>query len=220
MHFSPLRRHLPLAALALLTLALVLIARPAPGSAVPSATTPINTVVVRMSGTMTFTLDRSFLRTVKAAKAKVSVKEGATLRGRVITFPVDTSTTVSLDPSEAEITAKGLLMIRKTGGRKVVAQDVTLRLKAGGADVGATLRGRPQRQLAALTLAPTSNVKNAGNAYTFTDLQMVVSGDLASAARRAKLKGVKAGALLGLMSAELRADLPSLTLPGIGTLGR
>ncbi len=44
---------------------------------------------------------------------------------------------------------------------------------------------------------------------------MLVSSDMASAARRAKIKGLKAGALLGLLNAQVTADLPSFTLPGV-----
>ncbi|MDO9353778.1 MAG: hypothetical protein Q7T55_08785, partial [Solirubrobacteraceae bacterium] len=53
------------------------------------------------------------------------------------------------------------------------------------------------------------------NGAAFVDLQMLVSPDLARAARQAKIKGVKEGALLGLLTAYVGADLPVFQLPSI-----
>lgn len=200
---------------ALLALGLMLTARQPTEASAQTTPGPVNTVVLHMGGTMKFTLDKTFLKTVKAAKATVSVKDGATIKGRTVTLPIDTSTTITLSPGTADILAKGTLLIRRKDGRKVVSQDITLRLRDTGADVGGTLRGRPQRQFSALTISPTTAVQQIENGYKFVDIQMLVSSDFASAAKRAKLKGFKAGALLGLMNADVTADLPSFTLPGV-----
>lgn len=200
---------------ALLAIGLMLTARQPAEATAQTTPTPVNTVVLHMGGTMKFTLDKTFLKTVKAAKAKVSVKDGAKLKGRTMTLPIDTSTTITLSPGTADILAKGTLVIRRNDGRKIVSQDITLRLRDSGADLGGTLRGRPQRQFSALTISPTTAVQQIENGYKFVDIQMLVSADFASAARRAKLKGFKAGALMGLMNADVTADLPSFTLPGV-----
>ncbi len=200
---------------AVIALALMLTARQPTEATAQTSPTPVNTVVLHMGGSLKFTLDKGFLKTVKAAKATVSVKDGATLKGRTVTMPIDTSTTITLSPGTADVLAKGTLLIRRKDGRKIVSQDITLRLRDSGADVGGTLRGRPQRQFSALTISPTTAVQQIENGYKFVDIQMLVSSDLASAARRAKLKGFKAGALLGLMNADITADLPSFTLPGV-----
>ncbi len=112
-------------------------------------------------------------------------------QGRTVTLPIDTSTTITLSPGTADILAKGTLLIRRKDGRKVVSQDITLRLRDTGADVGGTLRGRPQRQFSALTISPTTAVQQIENGYKFVDIQMLVSSDFASAAKRAKLKALR-----------------------------
>lgn len=209
-------RTLLLSALgAALAIALALVARPTDVATAQTTPGPVNTVVVRMTGSMKFTLDKTFLKSVKAAKAKVSVKDGATLKGRIVTLPIDTSTTITLSPGTADILGKGTIVIRRKDGRKVVSQDITLRLRDTGADVGGTVRGRPGRQFSALTISPTTAVQQIDSGYKFIDIQMLVSGDVARGAQKAKIKGIKAGALLGLMNAEVRADLPSFTLPGV-----
>ena len=57
------------------------------------------------------------------------------------------------------------------------------------------------------------------NGYQFVDVQMLVSTDMAAAAKKAHIKGIKAGALLGLLNVEVRADLPSFVLPGVSIGG-
>jgi hypothetical protein len=209
------------AAAMLLTAGTFFVARPAPGDAATTPSTPtVNTVVLRMTGTMKLTLDKGFLKTVKQAGAKVSVKDGASLKGRTATLPIDAATTVTLDPGSADILGTGKVIIRRKDGRKIIADDIALRLRDSGADVSSTLRGRPEKQFAALTISPTTNVLQAENGYQFVDLQMLVSNDLASAARRAHMKGIKAGALLGLLNVNVRADLPGLTLPGVDIGGK
>ncbi|MFT4036208.1 MAG: hypothetical protein QM679_11600 [Patulibacter sp.] len=201
----------------LLALGVGLTLTPAGGQAADT-TTPTS-VVLRMTGSMTMTLDTSFAKTVKQAKAKVSVKGGATLSKRTITLPVDTSTTVTTSPATADILGTGTVMLRRSDGRKLLAQDITLRLRDSGADVGGSLRGRPGKQFAALTVSPTTAVQQTESGYQFIGLQMLVSDDLVTAARRAHLKGFKAGALLGLLDVQVRADIPTLTLPGISIPG-
>ncbi|MBO9532273.1 MAG: hypothetical protein J7513_04775 [Solirubrobacteraceae bacterium] len=211
------------APVALLVLVATLALRPAPVDAQGTNPTPIDSVVLRMTGSMTLTLDKQFVKTLKAAKATVRVKEGAKYKGRNITFPIDASTTASFETGNvgtADILGTGTVMFRKKDGRKVLAQDVALRLRSSGADLGATLRGKPEREFAAFTLSPTIAVEGLdGGGYRFKDVQMLVSLDLAAAAKKAKIKGVKAGALLGLLNAEVTANLPSFTLPGISIGG-
>lgn len=183
-----------------------------------TAPTTVNTVVLHMSGAMNFKLDKTFLKTIKASKAKVSVKEGAKYRKSTITLPVDSSTTIELTPGSADVLGNGTVVIRRPDGRKVVVQDIALRLRPTGADLSGTVRGRPQREFSALTISPTTAINQNEGGYSFVDVQMLVSPDLATAAKKAKIKNVRAGALLGLMTAEIQADLPSFTLPGLGGL--
>ncbi len=185
-----------------------------------TAPTTINTVVVRMTGQMTVKLDKTFLATVKKSRGKVSATLGAkySSKKRLMTLPVDASTTITLSPSRADILSTGRLMIRRPDGRKIVVDDIALRVRAEGADVSGTVRGRPQREFAALTVSPTTEIQQGDTGYNFVDLQMIVSEDLAAAAKKAKIKGVNAGALLGLLTAQVTADLPSLSLPGLGGL--
>jgi hypothetical protein len=194
-------------------------ARPAPNATAQTTPGPVNTVVLHMGGSLRFTLNTTFLKSVKAAHAKVLVKDGATIKGRTVTLPIDASTTISTSPGTADILATGTLVVRRADGRKIVSQDITLRLRDSGADVSGTLRGRPQRQFSALTISPTTAVQQIEGGYKFVDIQMLVSNDFASAARRAKIKGFKAGALFGLMNADITADLPTFTLPGVGIGG-
>lgn len=185
-----------------------------------TAPTTINTVVVRMTGAMTLKMDKTFLSTVKKSKAKISFRNGAkySSKKRLATLPVDASTTITLSPSTADILSKGRFMLRRPDGRKIVVDDIALRLRPEGADMSGTVRGRPQRQFAALTISPTISIQQSETGVDFVDVQMLVSEDLAAAAKKAKIKGVNAGALLGLMSAQVAADLPSFGLPGLGGL--
>lgn len=186
-------------------------------------TTPgkVTTVVVRLTGEMRLNMDKNFLKTIKRSGATVAVKSGAKYSGkkRTATLPIDSTGAVSFDPATADILAKGTVMLRRKDGRKVTLQDVTLRIRDTGADIGSTVRGRPNRQFAALTVSPTIAINPTQSGASFVDLQMLVSEDLAKAAKKAKIKGVKEGALLGLMSAEVAADLPSFQLPSISLPG-
>ncbi len=185
-----------------------------------TAPTTVNTVVLRMTGQMTFKLDKTFLATMKKSKAKVSVKFGAkySRKKRLVTMPIDSSTTITLSPGTADVLSTGRLMFRRPDGRKIVVDDVALRLRPEGADLSGTVRGRPQREFAALTVAPTTSIQQGDTGYDFVDVQMIVSEDLAAAAKKAKIRGLNAGALLGLMTAKINADLPSFSLPGLGGL--
>lgn len=185
-----------------------------------TAPTTINTVVLRMKGQMTLKLDKDFLKTMKASKAKVSVKFGAkySSKKRLVTLPVDSSTTITLSPGSADVLSTGRLMFRRPDGRKIVVDDIALRLRPEGADLSGTVRGRPQRQFAGLSAAPTTSIQQGESGYNFVDLLLVVSEDTAAAAKKAKIKGVSAGAVMGLMTAQITADLPSFTLPGLGGL--
>ncbi|MBJ7471838.1 MAG: hypothetical protein JHD16_11085 [Solirubrobacteraceae bacterium] len=185
-----------------------------------TAPTTVNTVVLRMTGQMTVKLDKTFLTTMKNSKAKVSVKAGAkySSKKRLVTLPIDASTTITISPGTADIVTTGTLMFRRPDGRKIVVDDIALRLRPEGADLSGTVRGRPQRQFAALTISPTMNIQQSETGYDFVDLQMLVSEDMAAAAKKAKIRGVRAGALLGLMTAQVTADLPSFSLPGLGGL--
>ena len=194
------------------------------GAATPAqaqtAPTTINTVVLRMTGAMSLKLDKTFVSTLKKSKASVKVSGGATYRSksRLATLPIDASTTITISPGTADIVSKGTLMFRRSDGRKIAVSDIALRLRPEGADLSGTVRGRPQRQFGALTISPTISVQQTDSGYDFVDVQMIVSEDLAAAAKKAKIKGVNAGALLGLMTAKVTADLPSFTLPGLGGL--
>ncbi len=212
----PARARLTLAAV-LTSAAVVATAAPAQAQVAP---TTVNTVVVRMTGTMTLKLDKDFLKLVKKSKARVKVDKTATYssKKRLVTLPVNSSSTITLSPSKADILSTGRLMFRRADGRKIVADDIALRLRPEGADLSGTVRGRPQRQFAALSVAPTTNVQQSDTGVNFVDVLMVVSEDMAAAAKKAKIKGVNAGAVLGLLNAQVSADLPSLTLPGLGGL--
>ena len=202
----------------LATIAGVLLAGPAAQPAQAQTTPgPINTVVVRLTGVMTLKMDKAFVKTIKRSKATVQVKSGATYssKKRIATLPIDASAAITLSPANADILAKGTVMLRRPDGRKVTVQDLTLRIRDSGADVGSTLRGRAGRQFAALTISPTMAINQTDAGAQFVDLQMLVSEDLAKAAKAAKIKGVKEGALLGLLTAEVAADLPSFQLPTI-----
>lgn len=192
----------------------------APAAHAQTAPTTINTVVVRMTGAMQVKLDKTFLATLKKSKASVKVRGGATYtsKRRTATFPINASTTITLSPGTADIVSKGTLMFRRSDGRKIVVSDIALRLRPEGADLSGTVRGRPQRQFGALTISPTISVQQTESGYDFVDVQMIVSEDLAAAAKKAKIKGVNAGALLGLMTAKVAADIPSVGLPGLGGL--
>lgn len=206
------RRALATAAagLALGTLAL-------PAAAQAQTSTPINTVVLRMTGELNIVFDKTFLKTLSRSKAKLTVKSGAKYRSktRTATLPIDAPSTITLSPSATDVFAKGTIMMRRPDGRKITVQDVTLRLQPTGADLSASLRGKHSRQLSALTLSPTTAIQQQPDGYTFVDVQMLVSEDLAKAARQAKIKNVRAGALLGLMTAEVKAELPTFGLPTI-----
>lgn len=216
---TPTRHRLTLAGVVALIAALVTVLAGTGSPAIAqTAPTTVNTVVLHMSGTMEFKLDKSFLRTVKASKAKVSVKNGAKYRKSTVTLPIDSSTTIELSPGSADVLGNGTIVVRRPDGRKIVVQDMALRLRATGADVSGTVRGRPQREFAALTIAPTTAINQTEGGYSFVDVQMLVSSDLAAAAKKAKIKNLKAGSLLGLMTAQITADLPSFTLPGLGGL--
>ncbi len=182
-------------------------------------TTPgkINSVVVRLTGEMRIKFDPSFVKTLKRSKASVMVKSGGKYSGkkRLATLPIDATTVVTFDPADADILAKGTVMLRRKDKRTVNVQDVMLRIRASGADLGATVRGRPNREFAALTISPTIAINPTESGASFVDLQMLVSRDLAKAARQAKIAGVKEGALLGLLSADIAADIPSFQLPQI-----
>lgn len=194
------------------------------GGAAPAhaqtAPTTVNTVVLRMTGTMSLKLDKTFVSTLKKSKASVKVAAGArySSKKRLATLPIDASTTITISPGTADIVSKGTLMFRRSDGRKITVSDIALRLRPEGADLSGTVRGRPQRQFGALTISPTISVQQTESGYDFVDVQMIVSEDLAAAAKKAKIKGVNAGALLGLMTAKVTADLPSFTLPGLGGL--
>lgn len=192
----------------------------APAAQAQTAPTTVNTVVLRMTGTMQIKLDKTFLATLKKSKASVKVANGAkyTSKKRLATLPIDASTTITISPGTADIVSKGTLMFRRSDGRKIAVSDIALRLRPEGADLSGTVRGRPQRQFGALTISPTISVQQTESGYDFVDVQMIVSEDLAAAAKKAKIKGVNAGALLGLMTAKVAADLPSFTLPGLGGL--
>ena len=213
-----------LPARARLMLATLAVAAVSAGVAAPAqaqvAPTTINTVVVKMVGTMTVKLDKGFLKTVKASKASVKVASGAkySSKKRLVTLPVNSSSTITISPSKADILSSGRLMFRRSDGRKIVIDDIALRLRPEGADVSGTVRGRPQRQFAALSVAPTTNIAQTETGVNFVDVLMVVSEDTAAAAKKAKIKGVNAGAVLGLLNVQVTADLPSLTLPGLGGL--
>lgn len=192
------------------------------GSGATSAeaqTTPgkVNTVVVGLTGEMRLTMDKAFVKTLKRSGASVKVKSGAkySSKRRLATLSINSTAAITFDPASADILAKGTVYFQRKDKRKVVIEDVTLRIRPGGADVGGTVRDRPGRQFAALTISPTTAVNPTANGAAFVDLQMLVSSDLAKAAKKAKIKGVKEGALLGLMSADVGANLPSFQLPGI-----
>ncbi|MDO9354065.1 MAG: hypothetical protein Q7T55_10240, partial [Solirubrobacteraceae bacterium] len=130
-------------------------------------TTPqsINSIVVRMTGQMTLTFDKAFLKTIKRSGASVKVKSGAkySSKKRTATLPVDSTVAVTFDPADADILAKGTVSFRRKDKRNVTVQDISLRIRAAGADVGGTVRGRPSREFAALTLSPTTNVAQTQN---------------------------------------------------------
>lgn len=192
----------------------------APVAQAQTAPTTINTVVLRMTGAMTIKLDKTFLATLKKSKASVKASKGArySSKRRTATLPIDASTTITLSPGTADIVSKGMLQFRRKDGRKIAVSDIALRLRPEGADLSGTVRGRPQRQFGALTISPTISIQQSESGYDFVDVQMIVSEDLAAAAKKAKIKGVNPGALLGLMTAKVTADLPSFTLPGLGGL--
>lgn len=189
-------------------------AQPAQAQTTPG---PISTVVVRLTGVMTLEMDKAFLKTIKRSKATVQVKSGAKYSGkkRTAILPIDASAAITLSPADADILAKGTVLLRRPDGRKVTVQDLTLRIRDTGADVGSTIRGRPNREFAALTISPTMAINQTQAGAQFVDLQMLVSEDLARAAKIAKIKGVKAGALLGLLSVQIDADVPTFQLPTI-----
>ena len=170
-----------------------------------------------MTGELNIVFDKTFLKTLSRSKAKLTVKSGAKYRSktRTATLPIDAPSTITLSPSATDVFAKGTIMMRRPDGRKITVQDVTLRLQPTGADLSASLRGKHSRQLSALTLSPTTAIQQQPDGYTFVDVQMLVSEDLAKAARQAKIKNVRAGALLGLMTAEVKAELPTFGLPTI-----
>jgi hypothetical protein len=213
------RRHAA-SALAACSVALGgLLAAGTPAQAQTSAQ-PINTVVLHLTGQMNFTFDKTFLKTVKKAKATLSVKNGATYvsKTRTATLPIDTTSTITASPASADIAATGTVMIRRKDGRKIVAQDIGLRLRDSGVDLSGTVRGRPGREFAGLTASATISVQQTDAGYAFVDVQMLVSPDIAKAAKKAHIKGIVAGAPLGLMTSQFTANLPSFNLPGLGNL--
>lgn len=187
----------------------------APHALAQSAPEPINTVVLRMTGEMNIVFDKAFMKTLSRSKAKLTVKSGATYRGktRTATLPIDAPSTITLSPTATDVFPKGTIMMRRPDGRKITVQHISLRLQPTGADIGGTLRGRHSKQFSALTLSPTTAIQQLPDGYTFVDVQMLVSRDLASAARKAKIKNMRPGALLGLMTAEVKAELPTFGLP-------
>jgi hypothetical protein len=181
---------------------------------------PINTAVLHLTGQMNFTFDKTFLKTVKKAKATLSVKNGATYvsKTRTATLPIDTTSTITASPASADIGATGTVMVRRKDGRKIVVQDIGMRLRDSGVDLAGTVRGRPGREFAGLTASATISVQQTDAGYAFVDVQMLVSPDVAKAAKKAHIKGIVAGAPLGLMTAQITANLPSFNLPGLGNL--
>lgn len=193
-------------------------ATPAGAQTTPGA---VNTVVVRLTGAMTLKMDPAIVKTLKRSKATIKVKSGATYssKKRLATLPIDSTAAITFDPATADILAKGTVLFQRKDKRKVAIEDLTLRIRPAGADLGGVVRGRAGRQFAALTISPTMAIKPTDNGASFVDLQMLVSSDLAKAAKQAKIKGIKEGALLGLMSAQVAADLPKFELPTINIPG-
>lgn len=182
-------------------------------------TTPgkVNAIVVGLKGEMRLKFDPAFIKTIKRSKAAVQVKSGAKYSGkkRLATLPIQSTAAITFDPADADILGTGTISLRRKDKRNVTIQDVTLRIRAAGADLGGTVRGRPNREFAAITISPTIAINQTENGASFIDLQLLVSSDLAKAAKQAKIKGVKEGALLGLLSADVSADIPSFQLPSI-----
>lgn len=193
--------------------AAVLAAATAPAASAQS-TTP-NSAILRMTGQLNIVFDKKFVTTLKRSKAKISVKSGATYSGktRAATLPIDGSTAITFSPMTADVEAEGTIMMRRSTGQKVTIQDTTVRLRSGGADLGASLRGRHSKQLALFTVGPTTSVQQLPDGYQLIDVVLLVSPNLASAAKKAKIKNVRAGGIIGTLTAEIKAELPTFELP-------
>lgn len=178
---------------------------PATADTGTTPTTPgASPVVVHMSGKATFVLDKTFVRALKQAKVTLTASRGAKLKGRTITLPINADTAVTPDSGTADIPFNGRLQLRRKGGGKLLAELIMLRVRPAGADIGATLRGLPGLQLAALTSGPQTTIEQSDGGYDFNKVQMLVSADLASAAKKAKLGGLTAGADFALMTAKIK----------------
>ncbi|MDQ8046225.1 MAG: hypothetical protein AAGC46_15890 [Solirubrobacteraceae bacterium] len=220
MSHAPLRHPRAIAATAaVLATSAAGLAAAVPAHAQTKAPT-VNTVVLHMTGSMSMKFDKAFLKVVKQDKATLSVKSGGTYSSklRTATLPIDTTSTVTVTPATADILAKGTVMIRKKSGKKAAASNIGLRLRDSGADLSGTVRGKAGREFAQLTVSSTIDVQQTDSGYAFVDVLMLVSPDMAKAAKQAGLKGITAGQTMGLMTATVNANLPSFTLPGLGNL--